>query len=128
MGVTARDFRYRFPPGHIAGRSRSRIRPARRDWNSRQGPPQWFVVDERQRIGTCPAQRVLRLKLEDVGRNFQAEREVALDAERLVVARTQVLALSVPIALREALAQELGVEADEMGFDFLPMASQALST
>ncbi len=48
-----------------------------------------------QRIGACPAQRVLRLKLKDVGRNFQAEREVALYAERLVVAGTQFLAFSV---------------------------------
>jgi hypothetical protein len=50
---------------------------------------------DNQRMGACPAQRVLRLKLEDIGRSFQAESEVALDAERLVVARTQVLSHSV---------------------------------
>src|SRR5262249_37839235 len=48
-----------------------------------------------KRVGPRAAERVLQLKLEHVGGDLEAEREVSLNAKGFVVTRTQVLAFSV---------------------------------
>lgn len=54
-----------------------------------------FAQRDRQRIGAGAAQSVLRLKLENVGGDFQSQGDITLDAKRPVVAWTPFLALPI---------------------------------